>query len=239
MSQHSLGFAPAQPPLEVSRKTFTRVVTRPHPRSKDPVHTHSDATDVDADSRPYDFLMAGPDDQALLARARVGDVDAFAELVSRYEHRVRAVLLRLLDDDRDVEEATQDCFVQAWRNLHRFRGDAAVFTWLYRIAVNEAFARLRRKRLPTTDIDEAPERIPSAADSAQDAAESSELEAFLAERIRALEPEYRAPLVLRDVIGLSNQEVADVLELSLPAAKSRIHRARMRIREELVRWERD
>ena len=183
--------------------------------------------------------MAHPDDEVLLARARAGDVDAFAEFVRRYEHRVRGVLLRLLDDDRDVEEATQDCFVQAWRNLHHFRGDAAVFTWLYRIAVNEALARLRRKRLPTSDIDEAPGRMPRAADSAQDAAEASELEAFLAERIRALEPEYRAPLVLRDVIGLSNQEVADILELSLPAAKSRIHRARMRIREELARWEID
>jgi RNA polymerase sigma-70 factor, ECF subfamily len=182
--------------------------------------------------------MAG-DDEALLARAREGDVEAFAELVRRYEHRVRAVLLRLLDDDRDVEEATQDCFVQAWRNLDRFRGDAAVFTWLYRIAVNEALARRRRRRLPTTDIEETPELIPAPAESTpHDAVESGELEAFLAEQIRALEPEYRAPLVLRDVIGLTNQEVADVLELSLAAAKSRIHRARMRIRQEFVRWER-
>jgi RNA polymerase sigma-70 factor (ECF subfamily) len=179
------------------------------------------------------------DDRALLERAREGDVDAFAEFVRANEHRVRTVLRRLLDDERDVEEATQDCFVQAWRNLHRFRGDAAVFTWLYRIAVNEGLARLRRKRLPTTDIDKA--QAPAAEHSPpqpHDAAESGELEAFLADRIRALEPEYRAPLVLRDVVGLTNQEVADILELSLPATKSRIHRARMRIREELVRWER-
>jgi RNA polymerase sigma factor (sigma-70 family) len=86
---------------------------------------------------------------------------------------------------------------------------------------------------------ETPERIPAPAESTpHDAAESGELEAFLAEQIRALEPEYRAPLVLRDVIGLTNQEVADVLELSLAAAKSRIHRARMQIRQELARWER-
>jgi RNA polymerase sigma-70 factor (ECF subfamily) len=185
--------------------------------------------------------MADSDDQALLAQAREGDVDAFAELVRRYEHRIRVVLLRLLDDERDAEEATQDCFVQAWRNLHRFRGDAAVFTWLYRIAVNEALARLRRKRLPTTGIEEVPERIRAATGSTpdpQDTAEAGELEAFLAGRIQALDPKYRAPLVLRDVIGLSNQEVADILELSLAAAKSRIHRARMQIRQELVRWER-
>jgi RNA polymerase sigma-70 factor (ECF subfamily) len=185
--------------------------------------------------------MVDRDDESLLARARAGDVDAFAEFVRRYQHRVRAVLRRLLDDDRDIEEATQDAFVQAWRNLDRFRGQSAVFTWLYRIAVNEAFARLRKKRLPTTDIGDASERIPAGLDPVpepQAAAESGELEAFLAGRIRALEPEYRVPLVLRDVIGLTNQEVADILELSLPATKSRIHRARMRIREELVRWER-
>lgn len=181
--------------------------------------------------------MAGLDDQELLARAREGDVDAFAEFVRRYEQRVRNVLHRLLDDQRDVEEATQDSFVQAWRNLDRFRGDAAVFTWLYRIAVNEALARLRRKRLPTTDIEKA-QPAANLAEEPHSAAESGELEEFLAERIRKLEPEYRAPLVLRDVIGLSNEEVAAILDLSVAATKSRIHRARMRIREELVRWER-
>jgi RNA polymerase sigma-70 factor (ECF subfamily) len=185
--------------------------------------------------------MAGSDDQELLARAREGDVDAFAQFVRRYEQRVRNVLQRLLDDQRDVEEATQDSFVQAWRSLDRFRGEAAVFTWLYRIAVNEALARLRRKRLPTTDLENARERAQQAADASNEphsAAESGELEEFLAERIRKLEPEYRAPLVLRDVIGLSNEEVAAILDLSLAATKSRIHRARMRIREDLVRWER-
>jgi RNA polymerase sigma-70 factor (ECF subfamily) len=180
------------------------------------------------------------EDAALIASAREGDLDAFAELVRRYEHRVRAVLFRLLDDDRDVEEATQDAFVQAWRNLDRFRGDAAVFTWLYRIAVNEGLARLRRKRVTTTDLDELAETAYAAADPAggpEQSAEAHELYEFLAARIRALSPEYRAPLVLRDVVGLSNQEVADVLELSLAAAKSRIHRARMQIRADLERWE--
>jgi RNA polymerase sigma-70 factor, ECF subfamily len=192
-------------------------------------------------SAPTIDAVSELDDQALLSRARDGDVDAFAELVRRYEHRVRAVLVRLLDDRRDVEEAAQDCFVQAWRNLGRFRGDAAVSTWLYRIAVNEALARLRRKRLSTIELDPARE-TELAGDSRlepQHAVESGELEEFLADRIRALEPEYRAPLVFRDVIGLSNQEVADILELSVPAAKSRIHRARMQIREDYVRWERD
>jgi RNA polymerase sigma-70 factor (ECF subfamily) len=183
--------------------------------------------------------VAQQDDADLLAGARAGDLEAFAALVRRHEQRVRAVLGRMLDDERDVDEATQDAFVQAWRNLDRFRGDAAVFTWLYRIAVNEALARLRRKRLPATALDETLERrLPANADAEPGpAAESAELRRFLERSIRALEPDYRAALVLRDVLGLSNQEVADVLELSLPAAKSRIHRARMQIRAELARWE--
>jgi RNA polymerase sigma-70 factor (ECF subfamily) len=201
-------------------------------------HVRLDDAHPPRDSRPYD---ASVDDVALLSSARDGDVDAFAELVRRYEHRVRAMLFRLLDDDRDVEEATQDAFLQAWRNLDRFRSDAAVFTWLYRIAVNEALARLRRKRLVTTDLDDLAETVHAAADPAyepEQAAEGGELEAFLAGSIRRLPPDYRAPLVLRDVIGLSNQEVADILELSLAAAKSRVHRARMQIRAEFERWER-
>jgi RNA polymerase sigma-70 factor, ECF subfamily len=176
------------------------------------------------------------DDALLLARAKDGDLDAFAEIVRRYERRVRGVLFRLLDDDRDVEEACQDVFVQAWRSLDRFRGDAALFTWLYRIAANEAFARLRRKQLPVTDLDDALQT--GSVSEPPEAAESNELQRFLAGRIRALDFAYRAPLVLRDVVGLSNEEVAEILELSVPAAKSRIHRARMQIRAELAHWER-
>lgn len=180
-------------------------------------------------------------DAELIERAKAGDLEAFAELVRRHEHHLRAVLYRLLDDERDVEEATQDCFVQAWRNLDRFRGESAVFTWLYRIAVNEALARLRRKRVPlagAADVERAEPRAAIAESDPERAAEAGELRSFLASCVRGLAFEYRAPLVLRDVVGLSNQEVADVLDISLAAAKSRIHRARMHVREELERWER-
>jgi RNA polymerase sigma-70 factor (ECF subfamily) len=176
------------------------------------------------------------DDARLIELARAGDVDAFATFVRRYEHRVRGVLLRLLRDARDVEEATQDVFVQAWRNLHRFRGDAAPFTWLYRIAVNEALMRQRRKRLAETELDEAAGAPSSTTTLA--AAETAELRGVQLFQISELPLEYRAPLVLRDLEGLSNEEVAAVLDLTVAAAKSRIHRARMRLREALQRWER-
>jgi RNA polymerase sigma-70 factor, ECF subfamily len=174
--------------------------------------------------------VEAPADATLVARAQDGDLDAFAELVRRHESRVRGVLVRLLDDDRDVEEAVQDTFVQAWRHLDRFRGEAQLFTWLYRIATNEAFMRRRRKRPQTVELED--EMVGSAVGT-DAAAETSDVREFLLARIRELPFEYRAPLVLRDVEGLSNQEVADVLDISLAAAKSRIHRARMRIRAAL------
>lgn len=158
-------------------------------------------------------------------------MDAFAGFMRHFERRVRTVLYRILDDARDVEEATQDTFVQAWRNLDRFRGDAAPFTWLYRIATNEALQRRRRVRVETVEFSEehAPEH--------DMALETGELRSLLAEEIRALPFEYRTALVLRDVEGLSNEEVADALDITLAAAKSRIHRARMTLREQLDRIE--
>lgn len=154
------------------------------------------------------------------------------EFVRLFERRVRTVLYRLLDDERDVEEAVQDTFVQAWRSLDRFRGDAAPFTWLYRIAVNEALQRRRRARPPTVELQE------TDAPSTTSGAEASELRRFLVGTLRALPDEYRDALVLRDLEGFSNEEVAAILELSVPAAKSRIHRARMQVREALERWQR-
>ncbi len=178
--------------------------------------------------------VRGDDDSELLRRARDGDLDAFAELVRRSERRVRGLLSRFLDDDRDIEEAAQDTFVQAWRNLQRFRGQAAPSTWLYRIAVNEALQRTRRKRVETRPLED--RELRHSSPGADTLAEESELRAFVAARLRALPLELRAPVVLRDVEGWSNQEVAYVLDLSLAATKSRIHRGRMRIREELDAW---
>jgi RNA polymerase sigma-70 factor, ECF subfamily len=178
-------------------------------------------------------------DGELLAAAREGDLEAFAVFVRRYEARVRAVLSRMLDDARDVEESTQDTFVQAWRHLDRFRGESALFTWLYRIAVNEALMRLRRARPAMVELDEGESQFSETSALAQPevAAQVDELRSFLLACVRQLPPDDRAPLVLRDIEGFSNQEVAEILDISVPAAKSRIHRARLRIREQLADWE--
>ena len=176
------------------------------------------------------------DEQRLVEAAKAGDVDAFAELVRRFEPRVRGVVWRLLGDEREVEEATQDAFVQVWRSLPRYRAEAAFFTWLYRIAVNEALMRLRRKRPAPVELEEAERAQPAPGSGPEDAVREVELRRVVRAKIANLPPEYRAPLVLRDLEGLSNQEVADVLGISVAAAKSRIHRARMRLRAELESW---
>src|SRR6266542_308306 len=123
---------------------------------------------------------ASAEDTELVARAVAGDVDAFAELIRRYERRVGAVLARLLPDQRDVEEALQDTFVKAWRSLDRFRGRSAIFTWLYRIAVNEALQRLRRRQPELRELSDVP--------SEDSVAEPPDLElrSFLADRVNAL-----------------------------------------------------
>jgi RNA polymerase sigma-70 factor (ECF subfamily) len=176
-------------------------------------------------------------ERALLLRAREGDLDAFGEFIQLFERRVRAVLGRLLDDPRDVEEAAQDTFVQAWRHLDRFRGDAAPFTWLYRIAVNEALQRARRRRPDVQPLEPAPElelRVSPESTTvpplpADVAAAQREDVARLVEEIRALPFQSRAPIVLRDIEGWSYEDVAAVLDISVSAAKSRVHRARLQV----------
>lgn len=174
----------------------------------------------------------GVDDGALVRAAQGGDVEAFAELVRRHERRLRLVLVRVLDDARDVEEAVQDAFVQAWRHLDGYRGEAAVFTWLYRIGVNEALARRRRKRVVTVELGAAEvEGSRAGVASPEVAAEQSEVRGRVIAALAELPLEYREAVVLRDVAGLSNEEVAAALDVSVAAAKSRVHRGRLRLRE--------
>jgi RNA polymerase sigma-70 factor (ECF subfamily) len=130
----------------------------------------------------------------------------------------------------------QDAFVQAWRNLDGYRGDAALFTWLYRIGVNSALARARRRAPVTVDLSVVEGQASSSADSGlrpEAAAEAGELRARIVAALATLPFEYREAVVLRDVAGLSNQEVAAALGVSLAAAKSRIHRGRLQLRERL------
>ncbi|WP_372789524.1 RNA polymerase sigma factor [Paraconexibacter sp.] len=172
------------------------------------------------------------EDADLVARAKQGDRLAFEDLVRRYADRLHAVVLRLVDDRHDAEEATQEAFLRAWRSIDRFKGDSQFFTWLYRIGVNEAHRLTgRRAARPAVSLDEqdVPPADPALGPDAR--AQHDDLRAALESAIRALDHDYRAPLVLRDVEGLSTAQAAAIMGLGEAAFKSRLHRARLAVRD--------
>jgi RNA polymerase sigma-70 factor (ECF subfamily) len=164
-----------------------------------------------------------------------GERGAFERLVEELADRVYNIALRITGDTNDAEDATQEAFLAAWRGWGGFRHQSSPTTWLYRIAVNSALQRVRRRR-PTdylTDIDdEAPVQDWSA--SVAELAEQGELRDLLLGGLAQLEPEQRAVLVIRDIDGLSTAEAAEVLDISVPALKSRLHRARAALRQHLA-----
>ena len=180
--------------------------------------------------------MTGPpdrgaaDDAALVERARTGDMGAFEELVMLHAGRLHGALRGFGLDESEAQEVAQETFLRAWRGLDRFEGRSLFSTWLYRIGFNEAQRRLA-KRPPAGSVVSTSERpvdeLPDAAAGPAGRAEQQELRATLARALGELPPKLRAPVVLRDVEGLSTEEAASVLELGEAAFKSRLHRGRM------------
>ena len=170
---------------------------------------------------------------SLLARAQAGDVGAFEQLSAGYADRLFMLLLRLLGDRAEAEDVAQEVMLRAWRGLTRFQGRSSYFTWLYRIAVNEANRALeRRARRPAAapiGADELQLPASPALDPARQA-ENSELRRALGQALAELPPPLRTAIVLRDVEGLSTQEAAEIAGVSQAAFKSRLHQARLRVR---------
>ncbi len=168
----------------------------------------------------------------LLARARAGDLDAFARLVDAHAGRVLALLRRLGLGAHDAEEVAQEVFVRAWRSLGAFEERARLSTWLYRIAFNEA-----RRRLDATArvVDRGPvdEELADTASSPHERAESAALAELLDRELARLPGPLRAAVVLRDVEGLSTAEAAGVMDVGEAAFKSRLHRGRTALRDAL------
>ena len=163
------------------------------------------------------------------------ELDDFMGLVDRYETRITSVVWRFLDDPRDAEEAVQDTFLQAWRHRDEFRSDAAVFSWLYRIATNTALMKLRRRRLHTVGLDELSTRDSSqlAADPLADHPERLNTINNVRLALAELPDHYRVVVILRDVEGHSNAETANLLGLPITTVKAQLHRARSALRNQL------
>ena len=177
----------------------------------------------------------------LVERCKKGDEAAWAELVEATHREVYSLCLRILRDPDDAAEATQDAYLKAWRALGAFRGDAMFTTWMYRVAANTAISKQRgRKRRRDHEVggdDEMLSQLPSAASTEALAGARIELETVEA-ALRLLPEHYRAALVLRDVYGLSMEEVAKELKITETAAKVRVHRGRKKLKE-LVTSEQD
>lgn len=180
-----------------------------------------------------------PEEQALVERAQDGDRLAFEELVRRHAERLYAVVLRFLGDGREAEDVTQEAFLRAWRGIGGFKGRSSFYTWLCRIGLNEAKRRAGRgaaRESPTPLDDDARDAVPDLREAPETRAAAGELREALERAVRALEPEYRAPLILRDVEGLSTAEAAEAMGLGEAAFKSRLHRARLAVREAIDRY---
>ena len=160
----------------------------------------------------------------------------FEDIVEQHTDFVYNLTYRILNNHADAEDATQDAFLQAYRNFGRFRGDSKVTTWLYRIAVNAALMKVRKDRnkrlLTQTGYDDM--ELASPSDGPEKLALNSELREHLEQGLDLLPPNLRTVVVLRDVQGLSNEEAAQVLSLSVSSLKARLHRARVLLRKHLL-----
>ena len=173
------------------------------------------------------------DEQRWIDAAREGDPDAFGELVHLYEKRVLALTRRMCKNPEDAAEAAQEAFFAAWRGLKNFREESSFSTWLYRLASNACVDLLRRENRHqgvSLDDEELNLDVPAPIPSPQEEAERRELRERIEAGLRALPPEYRAPLVLREVQQLRYDEIAQVLGLDLGTVKSRISRGRKKLR---------
>jgi RNA polymerase sigma-70 factor (ECF subfamily) len=185
------------------------------------------------------------DETALVDSARKGDAVAFSELVSRYERKIFRLAKHITQNDEDAEDVLQEAFMKAYSHLEGFQGQSKFYTWLVRIAVNEALMKLRkRKSDKTVSLDEPTDtgedqivrEIAVWEDDPEQKYSRDELHGILDKAVESLRPAFRTVFVLRDIEELSTEETADALGISIPAVKSRLLRARLQLREKLTKF---
>lgn len=187
---------------------------------------------------------AALDDPALVSQVREGDQQAFTELVNRYAAKIFRLARHITRNDQDAEDVLQETFLKAYSRLDQFQGNSSFYTWLVRIGVNESLMKIRRRKDGKfVSLDEEIEtpsgaiarELPDDAEDPEELLGRRELGDVLAEAIDGLAETYRTVFVLRDVEGLSTEETAEMLGLSISAVKSRLLRARLQMREKLRR----
>ena len=188
--------------------------------------------------------IAREDEHLLVAAAKKGDLSAFEELVNRYERKIFRLTMNITGNREDAEDAMQDAFLKSFSHLKDFEGSSRFYTWLVRIAANEALMRLRRRRPNQFSLDEpvetdddlVPREIEDWGPLPDQRFAQTEMREILNRVIQELEPDYRIVFQLRDVDDLSTEEAAQAVGISVPAVKSRLLRARLKLREKLARY---
>jgi len=188
--------------------------------------------------------VAREDEHLLVASAKAGDTAAFEELVNRYERKIFRLTMNITRNREDAEDSMQDAFMKAYSHLGSFQEDSRFYTWLVRIAANEALMRLRKRRPNQFSIDEPietdqdiiPQEIKDWGPSPEQRYAQTEMREILRSVIEELSPDFRVVFVLRDVEGLSTEETAEAVGISEAAVKSRLLRARLKLRQKLDRY---
>ena len=182
-------------------------------------------------------------DWELVQRSQAGDHEAFRELVERYQRKIAALALGMLRNREDASDVVQETFAKAYTNLDRFKGDSALYTWLYRIAFNLCVDHQRRDARHATvplEVDERgggpPSPLPEGEPPRDDPFErtrDAQIGRRLDEAIRSLTPEHRAVILLREIEGLSYEEISHVLQVPKGTVMSRLHYARLQLQTRL------
>jgi RNA polymerase sigma-70 factor (ECF subfamily) len=189
--------------------------------------------------------QAGFDETSLVTQAREGDNLAFAGLVKRYEAKIFRLAQHITQNREDAEDVLQETFLKAYEHLDQFQGNSKFYTWVVRIAVNQALMKLRRRKADRSvsldeDIDTGEDTVTREVAAWDEDPEQrfsrEELGEILNSSVDSLAPAYRSVFVLRDVEDLSTEETAEALNISVPAVKSRLLRARLQLREKLTRY---
>src|SRR5713226_8782275 len=182
---------------------------------------------------------------AVLEQARRGDTDALTGLLRRYEGKIFRLAQHITQNREDAEDVLQEAFLKAYEHLGQFQGQSKFYTWIVRIAVNQALMKLRKRKSDRsvsldetidTGEDTVAREIAAWDENPEQQYSREEINEILSSAIDGLAPIYRAVFVLRDVDDLSTEETADALELSVPAVKSRLLRARLQLRDKLTRY---
>ena len=187
----------------------------------------------------------GFDEAALVAQAQTGGEEAFTELVNRYEANIYRLARHITQNPEDAEDVLQETFLKAYEHLGDFQGNSKFYTWLVRIAVNQALMKLRKRKTDAsvslddpydTGEESLVREIAVWEPNPEQTYSQEEIRAILEKAVDSLPPTFRAVFALRDIEELSTEETAAALNLSIPAVKSRLLRARLRLREKLTRY---